>query len=96
MPSSSRRNFLALAGAGAAGVGLSSALSFAGSESLGLAGTPAVATVPSELTGSLVAYIDDVHGDAVSLMIGDSEVILNDPALVARIASAASQGSVAL
>lgn len=92
MPSSSRRSFLALAGAGAAGVGVSAAVGVrTGSDSLGVAATPAVATtVPRALTGSLVAYIDDVHGDAVSLMIGDDEVIVKDSALVARIAGAAA------
>jgi hypothetical protein len=100
MPSSSRRSFLALAGAGAAGVGLSSAVGgLAGSSALGVAGSPSVGTtVPATLTGSLVAYIDDVHGDEVSLMIGDDEIVLKDATLVARIAGAAatSNGSTAL
>ncbi len=50
------------------------------------------------MSGSLVAYIDDVHGDEVSVMIGDEEVVLKDSTLVARIAAATatSQGSSAL
>lgn len=101
MASSSRRNFLALAGAGAAGVGLSSAIGKVSSDTLGLGATPAAdtpAAVPSSLTGSLVAYIDDVHGDELSLMIGEDEIVLRDPVLIARIAGAAatSAGSTAL
>lgn len=97
MPSSSRRNFIAMAGAGAAGVGLSTAIGLTGSETLGLA-RPAKAevplAVPASFSGSLVAYIDDVHGDELSLMIGDDEVVLKDPALIARIAGAVAHSKV--
>ncbi len=91
MPSSSRRNFITLAGAGAAGVGLSTAIGITGGQTLGL--SPAAApdlppTVPASLGGSLMAYIDDVHGDEVSLMIGHDEIVVRDPVLVARIAGA--------
>ena len=94
--SSSRRTFLALAGAGAAGVGLSSAIGLAGAESVGLAAPPREADlppVPGALSGSLVAYIDDVHGDQLSLMIGENQVIVTDSALVARLAVAAAAHS---
>ncbi len=93
MAPSSRRNFLTVAGAGAAGIGLSSAIGLAGADTFAWgAATPATApaVVPAGLSGSLVAYIDDVQGDEVSLMIGDHEVVLKDSALVARIANAAS------
>lgn len=78
-----------MAGASAAGVGVSAAVGvLAGSDSVGAAGRLSVTTkVPAGLSGSLVAYVDDVHGDAVSVMIGDDEVLVRDPALVARIAA---------
>ena len=89
MSSSSRRDFLAVAGASAAGVGVSVAFGvLAGSDTAGAAVRQSVTTkVPATLNGSLVAYIDDVHGDAVSVMIGDDEVVVRDPALVARLAA---------
>ncbi|MEO5833224.1 MAG: hypothetical protein ABIR83_07615 [Nakamurella sp.] len=100
MPPSSRRSFLTVAGVGAAGVGLTSALGITGSPALGVgapARTPEPTSVPASLSGSLVAYIDDVHGDEVSLLIGDDEIVVKDSALIARIAAAAaSQGSAAL
>jgi hypothetical protein len=86
-----RRNFLALAGAGAATVGIAGSTTIA-ALSAPVAGAPPT-VVPANVTGSLVALIDDVHGDEVSLLIGDDEVILRDRELVARLARAAAKPS---
>jgi hypothetical protein len=91
MAASSRRSFLTIAGAGAAGVGLSTAL---GGLTRTAAGAPSPAdvppAVPADLDGALVAYIENVQGDSVSLMLGAQEVVVSDPALVARLVDAAS------
>ena len=39
--------------------------------------------------GTLVAHVDDVHGDTVTLMVGEREVVVHDRDLVARLARAA-------
>jgi hypothetical protein len=81
MSDHTRRRFLALAGAGAAAVGVGVT-----------AAEPAQAKpakVPSGATGPLVAYVTDVRSGAVSVMVGDREVVLHDRDLVARLARAA-------
>ena len=93
MAASSRRTFLAVAGAGAAGIGLSSAAgTLVASSGSKISGTPSTepAAVPANVTGSLVAYVEDFQGDSVSLMVGDDEVVVRDAKLVARLVSAAS------
>ncbi len=93
MNSRSRRSFISLAGAGAATVGLAGPVGFATLASP-MAGIAAPPVVPTHLSGSLTAYVDDVKGDSVSLMIGDTEVIVRDAELVARLANAGSSTSV--
>ena len=39
--------------------------------------------------GSLVAHVKDLHGDTVSLLVGEDEITVQDPELVARLARAA-------
>jgi hypothetical protein len=39
--------------------------------------------------GSLVAHVKDLRGDTVSLLVGEDEVVVRDPDLVARLARAA-------
>jgi hypothetical protein len=40
-------------------------------------------------SGSLVAHVADVHGDTVTLMVGEREVVVRDADLVSRLARAA-------
>jgi cell division ATPase FtsA len=82
MSRTSRRGFLVLAGTGAAAAGITAVASSAEAR-------PARVTTPANATGSLVAHVHDVHGDAVSLMVGEREVVVHDADLVARLARAA-------
>ena len=83
MPDSTRRNFLIATGAGAAAVGVAAALP--GSAE----GEPA-ATLPADAQ-PLVAHISDPGSGSMSLMVGEHEVTVHDPDLVARLARAAKQ-----
>ena len=77
MDDTSRRKFLAVAGAGAAA---------------GVAGVavPSVAHARSSAASTpVVAYIEDATGSAISLMVGEDEVVVNDRDLVVRILNAA-------
>jgi hypothetical protein len=91
MAAPSRRSFLAIAGTGAAGLGVSAV---AGTLTGGIAGTASPADapppVPDDVEGGIVAYVDDVHGGSVSLQVGSQEVVVTDPTLVARLVDAAS------
>ena len=40
--------------------------------------------------GPLVAYVQDVRSGRVSVMVGETEVVVSDPDLVARLAGIAS------
>jgi hypothetical protein len=79
-----RRGFIALAGAGAAGA--------AGAVVLGgtaeAAAQPAT-SVPAGADEALVAYVRDAHTGEVAVMVGDREVVVHDRELAARIARAA-------
>lgn len=88
MSESTRRGFLATAGAGAAAVGIAAVAPSASAK------TPKTdkhgdATVPADAAGSLVAYVADVHDDTVTLMVGEREIAVHDRELVARLARAA-------
>jgi hypothetical protein len=85
MPDSTRRNFLIATGAGAAAVGVATALP--GSAD----GKPATepATLPAKAQ-PLVAHVADPHSGRVSLLVGEREVTVHDPDLVARLARAAT------
>jgi hypothetical protein len=85
MGDQSRRGFLALAGAGAAAVGLSAVVP--ATEVLGVPGAEAASAAAS---GPLVAYVKDSRTGEVSVMVGEREVIVHDRELVARLARAAS------
>ena len=82
MPDSTRRNFLIATGAGAAAVGVASALP-------GSADGKPAHTLPSEAQ-PLVAHVSDPHSGHVSLLVGEREVTVHDPDLVARLARAAA------
>jgi hypothetical protein len=85
MPDSTRRNFLIATGAGAAAVGVASALP-------GSADGQPADKQPTRLPADaqpLVAHISNPSSGSLSLLVGEREVIVHDPDLVARIARAA-------
>ena len=83
MEKSTRRGFLATAAVGAVGVGAAAVAP--GAE----AATANRREVPSDAAGPLVAHIADVHGDTVTVMVGEREVVVHDRDLVVRLARAA-------
>jgi hypothetical protein len=93
MSESTRRGFLILAGAGAAAAAGVAAIAANGAGPAAAdqavpAGAPADG--PATAAGPLVAYVQDVRSDRVSVMVGESEVVVSDPDLVARLARAAA------
>jgi hypothetical protein len=82
MSETNRRKFLAAAGAGAAAgvVGVTAGPAFAGS-----------GAVRSDKAAkeTVVAYVEDHHGSAVTLLVGEREVVVHDRDLVTRILNAA-------
>ena len=91
MSDHTRRRFLALAGAGAAAVSIAAAEpAEAKPAQPGKSAQPEQpVTAPAGASGPLVAYVSDVRSGAVSVMVGDREVVVNDHELVARLAHAA-------
>jgi hypothetical protein len=83
MENSSRRGFLATAAVGAVGVGAAAVAPNA------QAAHTHQRPVPADAAGPLVAHVADVHGDTVTLMVGEREVVVHDRDLVARLARAA-------
>jgi hypothetical protein len=82
MSDSTRRTFLAVAGAGTvAGVAAVAAPSAA-------AGAAESEALPRGARGAMAAYIHDVHKGEVLVMVEDREVIVTDRRLVARLAGA--------
>ena len=86
MDDSTRRGFLATAAVGAVGVGVAAVAP--GAQAAGTRGD-AEHKVPGNAAGTLVAHVDDVHGDTVTVMVGEREVVVHDRDLVARLARAA-------
>ena len=89
MSDTSRRGFLAIAGVGAAGAAVASVAGASAITAAG-AGQETRTELPSDAAGSLVAYVSDVHNGQVSVLVGESEVSITDPELVARLAQVAS------
>lgn len=88
MSESTRRGFLKIAGAGAA-VGAAAVATTAAVKSGGSQQRTGTAdAVPAGASGPLVAYVRDVRGAEVSVLVGETEVVLKDKDLVARLASA--------
>lgn len=87
MTESSRRGFLKYAGAGVAAAGAAAVVptAFAGSANAETAHAKPE-KVPSEARGSMVAYINDVHGDEMTVMVEGREVVVHDKALVTKLA----------
>ncbi len=82
MSDTSRRKFLAVAGAGAA----------AAASTVGLAGAAQAAEArrkPNAAQDTVVAYVKDHRSSELRLMVGEREVVVNDRDLVTRILNAA-------
>ena len=80
MSETSRRNVIAVAGAGAA----------VGAAALIGGGAASAASRPSRISAQepLVAYVEDHRSDRVTLMIGEDEVVVRDRDLVTRLLAA--------
>jgi hypothetical protein len=81
-----RRGFLVIAGAGAAAAGVA-AVAPAVSATPTAAAKPA--GLPQGVSGPLVAYVTDMRGGELTLMVGEREVVVHDADLAARLARAA-------
>lgn len=80
MSDTSRRKFLAVAGAGAA------------ASTVGLTGVAQAAEArrkPNAAQDAVVAYVKNHRSSELRLMVGDREVVVNDRDLVTRILNAA-------
>ena len=94
MSESTRRGFLKVAGAGAAAGAAAVAVgAVAKSGHKGVEGTGTAASVPAHASGPLVAYVRDVRGAEVSVMVGETEVVVHDADLVARLTSVRGKAS---
>jgi hypothetical protein len=82
MSDTSRRKFLAVAGAGAAAgtVGLTGVASAASAETR---------RKPDSAQETVVAYVKDHRSSKLRLMVGEREVVVNDRDMVNRILNAA-------
>jgi len=76
MNNATRRGFLMMAGAGAAAVATPGAIAQP------MAGSHAA-------SGPLVAYVGDVGGSEVSVLVGEQEIVFRDADLVAKLVQAA-------
>jgi anaerobic selenocysteine-containing dehydrogenase len=92
MSDSTRRGFLKIAGAGAA-VGAAAVATTAAVKGSSDKTPATAAAVPAGATGALVAYVKDVRGAEVSVMVGQTEVVVHDRELVARLATARSRAT---
>lgn len=96
MSESTRRGFLKVAGAGAAAGVAAVAVGAAtksGHKAADGTAAAAAAAVPAHASGPLVAYVRDVRGAEVSVMVGETEVVVHDADLVARLTSARGKAS---
>ena len=84
MPDSTRRSFLIATGAGAAAVGVAGALPGPAEAQAQNQHLPAQAQ-------PLVAHVADPRSGTLSLLVGEREVTVHDPDLVARLARAADR-----
>ncbi|MDT4949595.1 MAG: hypothetical protein QOJ37_2190 [Pseudonocardiales bacterium] len=82
MTEPTRRGFLTIAGAGAAAAGLAGVAPAA-------AAAAATVRAPAGVSGPLVAYVTDMQGGELTLMVGEREVVVHDRDLAARLARAA-------
>ncbi|SDJ06391.1 Tat (twin-arginine translocation) pathway signal sequence [Frankineae bacterium MT45] len=84
MTDTTRRGFLNVAGVGAAALGVATVLP---ARNAGTAGVPRLPEI-GDATGPMVAYIKDVTSSAISLMVGDREIVVHDKEIVARLVHA--------
>lgn len=91
MSESTRRGFLKVAGAGAAAGAAVVAVGAAAKSGHKVEGAATASAVPAHTSGALVAYVRDVRGAEVSVMVGETEVVVHDADLVARLVSARSK-----
>jgi hypothetical protein len=84
MAEATRRNFLVLAGSGAATAVIASAAMPAV-----LAEQPERWSVPADAPSALMAYVSDVRRGEVTLLVDEREILVTDPELAARLARAA-------
>jgi hypothetical protein len=91
MNESTRRGFLKVAGAGAA-AGVAAVAVGAATRAGHVEGSGAAEAVPAHGSGPLVAYVRDVRGSEVSVMVGETEVVVHDADLVARLTSVRTSG----
>ncbi len=92
MPELSRRGFLGTAGLTAAGVALVAVPGVAAvvPEVSGVVDDVAApATADLEAVGPLVVHVRDAATGELSVLSGESEVVIHDPGFIARIVSAA-------
>ena len=87
MPESTRRNFLIASGTGAAAVGVAAALPGTASAQAARTSKPLSNARNAQ---ALVAHVGDPSTGTLSLFVGDREVVLHDPDLVARLTRAAA------
>ena len=88
MSETSRRSFLIAAGAGAAVAATAGVVGRSGDPAAGdpVAGAwGSGSTVPAGGQGPLVAYVHDVDAGEVAVMVGESEVVITDRVLVAKL-----------
>jgi hypothetical protein len=88
MEESTRRGFLIMAGVGAAAATAGAVVATTTTATTTAAAAPAGADTPA--AGALVAYVEDVRTGRVSVMTGETEVVVSDPDLVARLARVAA------
>ena len=85
MHDSPRRGFLKATGVGLAAAGAAVAAPKAFSAA---SASSAPRALPSTAAGGLVAYVSDVHGGELSVMVEGREVVITDHDLVSRLAHA--------
>lgn len=90
MSESTRRGFLIMAGAGAAATAGAVVVANTGSAVAAPTDTETDTAAPATASGPLVAYVSNTRSGQVSVMVGETEVVVSDPALVARLATIAS------
>jgi len=86
MAKMTRRSMLWATSAGVAA--LSGVAAIIGTQHEKKADAAAVTTTGTNTTGSLTAYVKDVSKGRVSIMVGDREVLINNPALVRELLNA--------
>jgi hypothetical protein len=88
MSDSTRRGFLKFAGASAAVGATVAATAVVRSDGAKPAAAGTAAALPVTASGPVVAYVRDVRSEEVAVMVGETEVVVRDRELVARLAGA--------